>query len=93
MIIVRLVALGILFYIALRLLRGIFGSSTDGKPGSRTRKKEAETRVQDVLVEDPVCHKLVPKNQAVRCRVQGKTYYFCSDACCDKFNGEQGKEE
>ena len=89
----RLVALGILFYIALRLLRGIFGSSTGDKLGKKTKEKEAETRVQDVLVEDPVCHKLVPKNQAVRCRVHGKTYYFCSDACCDKFNGEQRKEE
>lgn len=90
--IVRLVVLGILFYVAWRLLRGIFGSVTDGRQTRRTNKAGGDARVQDVLVEDPVCHKLVPKNQAVRCRVDGKTFYFCSDTCCDQFTVEQRKE-
>jgi len=90
--IVRLVVLGILFYIAWRLLRGLIGSAPGAKRGRRSNRTAEETKVQDVLVEDPVCHKLVPKNQAVRCRIDGKTYYFCSDTCCDKFTEEQRKE-
>ncbi|MDW7771324.1 MAG: YHS domain-containing protein [Desulfobulbaceae bacterium] len=85
--IVRLVVLAILFYIAWRLLRGLL------IPSNGKKKAETVTKVQDVLVEDPQCHKLVPKNQAVRCRLEGKTYYFCSDTCCDKFTETQRKEE
>lgn len=90
MIVVRLVVLGILFYFAWRLLRGITGSRSEARQARREQR--TESRVEDVLVEDPVCHKLVPKNQAVRCRIDGKTYYFCSDTCCDKYTEEKRNE-
>ena len=89
--IIRLVVLGILLYVAWRLLQGISGSMRSSR-ASRNKRAETNTKVQDVLVEDPVCHKLVPKNQAIRCRVDDKTYYFCSDTCCDKFSETQRKE-
>ncbi len=89
--IVRLVVLGILFYIGWQLIKGIAGLK---KASSRERgKKEAEAQVEDVLVEDPVCHTLVPKNQAIRLRKDGATYYFCSDTCCDTFSETPRKEE
>lgn len=91
--IVRLVVLGILFYIAWRLLRGMFVSITGSTQARRKKRAETDTKVQDVLMEDPVCHRLIPKNQAIRCRMDGKTYYFCSDTCCDKFSETQRKEE
>ena len=53
-------------------------------------KKAEDATVQDVLVEDPVCHTLIPKHQAIRLRQNGQTHYFCSDACCDKFTGKPG---
>ncbi len=54
------------------------------------KKIEAEDKtdspvVKDVLVEDPVCHTLIPEKQAVKLRVEGKTYYFCSNKCCSVF--------
>lgn len=49
--------------------------------------------MKDVLVEDPVCHTLIPKGQAIRLRQKGKTYYFCSEECCDTFTRESGGEE
>jgi len=86
---VRLVILVVLFYIAWRLIRGL---------GEKKRAdiKQQQTRpsgVKDVLVEDPVCHTLIPKGQAIRLRRQGKTYYFCSEKCCDTFTRESGGEE
>jgi len=83
----RLLILILLFYVGWRMVRGWFG------------KKRRETSVnkdsdpQDVLVEDPVCHVLVPKHQALRVRREGETYYFCSEQCCDQFAGkpEQGE--
>jgi YHS domain-containing protein len=87
----RLLILGVLFYLAWRLLRaGVSRKKTDaaGETGAND-----EVRPEDVLVEDPVCHVLVPKRQAVRLRRDGVTYYFCSEHCCDQFTGESGKGE
>ena len=91
MLVVRLVVLAVLLYIAWLLIRGITSKSTAGKKASG--KTDESTPSQDVLVEDPVCHTLVPKHQAIRMRKDGETHYFCSDECCDKFSesarGEQ----
>jgi YHS domain-containing protein len=83
MVIMRLVVLAVLLYIGWILLRAIRGRRQEKVrqgPGPA-----GESKVQDVLVEDPVCHTLVPKHQAVRLRVDGTTHYFCSEACADKF--------
>jgi len=85
----RLIILGLLLYLAWRLLRG---RSSRG-PGRNGRDQEnSSTEVKDVLVEDPVCHTLIPKGQAIRMRHQGKTLYFCSEKCCDTFTRESGEE-
>ncbi len=86
----RLIILAILLYIAWRLVRGLIREKITHE--LRTRQDEKMT-VQDVLEEDPVCHILIPRHEAVRLRQDGKTYYFCSDACCDKFIGRAGGEE
>jgi len=85
---VRLFILAILFYIAWRLFNG----SRSRKPTSRHHRPES-SEVKDVLMEDPVCHALVPKGQAIRLRHKGKTYYFCSEKCCDTFARESGGQE
>ena len=83
----RLLILAFLFYVGWRLFRGSF------------LKKRPETDVdndpgpQDILVEDPVCHVLIPKHQALRFRKDGVTYYFCSEQCCDQFAGKPEKGE
>ena len=83
MLVIRLVVLAVLVYIAWRLLQAIQGRK---KPGVQNRSQgAADPNVQDTLVEDPVCHRLVPKHQAVRLRRDGQTHYFCSDECCDTF--------
>lgn len=96
MIVVRLVVLAVLGCIAWLLLRSMAGRKKNevrGRGKSGTGREQQDTKVQDVLVEDPVCHTLVPKNQAIRLRKDGTTYYFCSEACCDKFAGKARGEE
>ena len=88
---VRLLILGVLFYLAWRLLRP---GGTRKKTGTATEAAgNGDVRPEDVLVEDPVCHVLIPKGQALRLRKDGVTYYFCSEKCCDQFTGESGKGE
>jgi YHS domain-containing protein len=51
--------------------------------------------VADVLVEDPVCHKLVPKQQAIRLKSKKRNeiIYFCSEECCELFVRQEGEKK
>jgi YHS domain-containing protein len=92
----RLLLLALLLYIAWRLLRSLIRDTITQKAKDQLRKESEQaekTTVQDLLVEDPVCHTLIPQHQAIRLRQDGKTYYFCSDSCCDQFTGEPGGKE
>lgn len=94
MLVVRLVILAILAYIAWVLIRSIFSrTSSTGDSENGSAKKDEQSPSQDVLVEDPVCHTLVPKHQAIQLRKNDETYYFCSDECCDKFSEKERGEE
>ena len=86
---IRLFILAVLFYIAWRLFRGL----GEKKRVDKKKQQSKPTGVKDVLVEDPVCHTLIPKGQAIRLRLQGKTFYFCSEKCCDTFTRESGGKE
>ena len=86
----RLLIISCLLYILYRLLIG------PRKKGVQWRKQNAAASgeaVQDVLVEDPVCHTFIPKGQAVRLHHDKKMYYFCSNKCCEMFLKEKGAEE
>ena len=88
---VRLIIIGILLYILYRLLIGPRkkrGYSKENDPAS----PEGEV-VQDVLIEDPVCHAFTPKGQAVQLQYDKKMYYFCSNKCCEMFLKQKGVEE
>lgn len=95
MIAVRLVVLALLVFIAWLLLRNLGGrkKTVAGGSSEKGNSQQQDAKVQDILVEDPVCHTLVPKNQAIRLRRDGTIHYFCSDACCDKFAGEARGEQ
>jgi YHS domain-containing protein len=86
----RLIIIGVLLYILYRLLVG-----PDKKKSKDRRQAGASSggSIQDILVEDPVCHTYIPKGQAVRLHYNKKNYYFCSNKCCEKFIEKKGAEE
>jgi YHS domain-containing protein len=87
---VRFVIIGVLLYILYRLLVGPGKKRGDiNNNGSAS----AEGAVQDVLVEDPVCHTFIPKGQSVQLHHDKKMYYFCSNKCCEMFLKQKGAEE
>ena len=88
----RLLILGVLLYIGWRLVRSLIREKIQTEAKKQQDKTKEEPTVEDVLVEDPICHTLVPKHQAIRLRQNGKNIYFCSDTCCDKFTAKKSGE-
>lgn len=82
----RLVILAALFYIFYRLLFG--GRKLPKQP--RTEEVDNNLPVQDVLVEDPVCHNYIPQSQAFKLNHKNQVYHFCSKECCKTFLSTKG---
>jgi YHS domain-containing protein len=88
----RIIVLAILFYIGYRLLVGARKKKTSDRSGG-SEGASKEMPVNDILEEDPVCNKLVPRHHAVIYQHSGKTYYFCSKECCDTYRNQQGEHQ
>lgn len=86
---IRLIILAVLIYIGYLLIKG--GSSK--KKIKNNADLDSPKDGSDVLMEDPVCKKLVPKGQAVKLDYKGDTIYFCSEECCKKFSTDKGVEQ
>ncbi|MEO8096401.1 MAG: YHS domain-containing protein [Acidobacteriota bacterium] len=78
--------------VAISFLRGIIGilaraftNATVQPPGSRGASPSPETLKPEALKRDPVCGTFVAPSTAVRKEKDGQTYYFCSEACRDRF--------
>ena len=56
--------------------------SSSGTPAPPQRKKQM---TGESMVEDPVCGTCLPQNDAIKARIGGKDYYFCSKTCLDHF--------
>ncbi|MEO5923907.1 MAG: YHS domain-containing protein [Bryobacteraceae bacterium] len=86
-----------LFYLILAILlisvlRGVIGfiasMFTNAAVGPERRAgapNTKETIQTEALKKDPVCGTFVAPSTAVRKERDGKTFYFCSPACRDKF--------
>ena len=51
-------------------------------PSRGNRELESE------MVKDPHCQTYIPKNSAIRARIDGRDYYFCSRQCVKRFKGK-----
>ena len=86
---IRIIIIAILLYIGYRLIVG--GGKKKSEPSAKT--KESNNIAQnDTLEEDPVCKKLVPRQQAVQFEHNGTIHYFCSKKCCNTYRKNQGDE-
>jgi YHS domain-containing protein len=87
----RLIIIALLVYLAYRLITG--GGKKPSVKRDRQKKPLREMPVSDTLEEDPVCKKLIPRQQAVQLKYQGEKYYFCSKECCNTFRTKQGEHK
>jgi YHS domain-containing protein len=79
---IRLILYGILFYVGYRILKpwvtSLMGSGCD-EPRGGSSSQEAE------LIRDPQCGTYFLTQRGVAARVGGRSVYFCSKECRDKY--------
>ncbi|MBL4903526.1 MAG: hypothetical protein JKY62_12885 [Desulfocapsa sp.] len=92
---IKLVVIAILLYLGYRLLISDWRKKRNKNADDSASDTTADGAVEDVLVEDPICHKLVPKQQAVRLKSKDTDtiVYFCSEKCCNLFISKEGEEK
>jgi YHS domain-containing protein len=55
-----------------------------------TQRRRPDRKLEpEELVQDPCCQTYIPKQIAVRKKVAGREYYFCSKDCVRKFVDEK----
>ncbi len=79
----------ILIYLLYRLFKAVAGglaSVKDSRSVSHGAKgPSGVTHVDDELVKDPVCGIYVAKREAVKAKIGGREYHFCSESCKKRF--------
>lgn len=88
----RLIIIAILLYIGYRLVFGGKKKLSDNHQ-NQTDDSNKQQPIEDVLVEDPICKNLVPKQQAIQVNDEGNIIYFCSKKCCDQYVAEKGETQ
>jgi len=80
--------LRLLIYLGLgyALYRLLFGQG-QGRPSRGTAA--GPPPIDDLLVEDPVCHTYIPQRGAFALTLGETTTYFCSPECRKKYQSEQ----
>ena len=78
---IRLLLLGLFFYIGYRLFfalpRLLFGRPPAPPPH--------KSRAGEEMVRDPQCGTFLPRSDALSATVAGERHFFCSAACRDAF--------
>ena len=55
------------------------------EPLNKDKEEKKSEVIKGELVKDPVCGIFLPKNQAIKLKHKGGTFYFCSENCKTKF--------
>ncbi len=48
-------------------------------------KKKSNPNEPEELIKDPNCETYIPKSIALKKKIDGKIYYFCSEACLKNY--------
>jgi uncharacterized protein len=74
---VRLIIWGIIGFLIYTAYQAIRQALMKPPPEKTARGEE--------MVRDPECGTYVPRSDAIKTQIRSKTYYFCSEACRDKY--------
>lgn len=87
--VVRLILLGLLVYAGVKAFLWVTRRWKFLTAGSEVSRKESDSQVTE-MVRDPVCKMFVFSHEAVIIQENGRSVYFCSAECRDKYlNGRR----
>jgi YHS domain-containing protein len=52
---------------------------------SQTGTNQPSGEIDDIMIQDPVCHVYFPKKSGVHFKQNGKDLYFCSPECRQRY--------
>lgn len=78
----KLIILAVVGYVFYRALKSWM---TPGAEQPLEGRSQGAVEVDDVLVQDPVCKTYIAQRSAIALKTDGKTRYFCSEACRDRY--------
>lgn len=92
---IKVIVIAVLLYLGYRLVVSDWRKRRKKKVETSAETNTENETVEDVLVEDPICHKLVPKQQAIRLKSKatGSIVYFCGEECCNLFVSLEGEKK
>lgn len=80
---IRAILIGILLLLVARAFWRLMDGVIEAFGGTKRTPRRDETAMK--LVKDPVCGTHVSTASAVQLAAGGRTHYFCSETCRDRF--------
>ncbi len=84
----RLLLLILLFFLAYTVFTAVVRLLSKK---SDTVRPEKTLRGED-MVKDPSCGIFLPRGDAIEKSIGGNRYYFCSEECKNRFNGDENQQ-
>ena len=84
----RVLILAIAGVVVYRVLKSLLGGTGTGRFDPTHQPQD---RVDDLMVQDPVCGTHFPKRDAVTLNRSNDVLYFCSDKCRDRYAAQQSE--
>lgn len=81
----RILLILVLLFLLYRMVRFIFGLPGGTVKPSIPRAGGGTPAKSEDMVKDPCCGVYIPMSEAKCLVIDGKRYYFCSDACMETF--------
>jgi YHS domain-containing protein len=91
---IRIILLGVAVWFLYRVIKNWSHNKQQGPlPGrDQPRTPAPPGEVLDIMVQDPNCGTYLPRGQAIRVRMDGQDYYFCSQKCREEFRRKKNKQ-
>ncbi|OPY14071.1 MAG: hypothetical protein A4E66_00503 [Syntrophus sp. PtaB.Bin001] len=89
--ILRFIFTIVIIYLLYRVIKGVlrFPAKKESDPLLKTGSNAIQG---GDLVQDPCCLIYIPEKDAYKGSINGKTFYFCSKSCFEKYQRLQKKE-
>lgn len=75
----------LIIFFVVRFLKKSLQAKATGRVEPGAAKGSQPERKGEEMVLDPVCNSYIPLSSALKVNDGGRTEYFCTDACRDKF--------